>query len=405
VDNAQAKVPTQPTPATAPAPRFRGFDGVRGVAILLVLMYHGVLAVHYPIANLGPIRRVLLAGWTGVDLFFALSGFLITSLLLREEERASAGGGRGSFSIGRFYLRRALRILPAFYAVLALNVFVFARVRLIPSANLDAIAKSPTGLLPFTTFWANYAIAYWDRLGASTTAMPAGAYWVFWSLCVEEHFYLLWPLFLLLVKSARARVAVAVAVCVLVAVGRHVAMTVGEQGAIAVHYPSHFRIDSILWGGTAAVVSRHVRLSDRWRRILIGLGLASILALIFTDSMAVIPMGKPIGFSLGLSLLSLTAALLLLELVACPKSALARLLEFPVLTRMGKVSYGMYLVHLPMMDLGKVLFFATPRQPTLANLMLALAMFTVVAYGAAWILFQIVERPFLAIKDRHLRAG
>jgi peptidoglycan/LPS O-acetylase OafA/YrhL len=395
-------VQTQPTTATASGHRFRGFDGLRGVAILLVIVYHGVLAVRYPLARLGPARQLLLAGWTGVDLFFALSGFLITSLLLREEERASAAQRPGSFSIGRFYLRRALRILPAFYAVLALNVFVFSRMRFIPSANLDAIVQSPTGLWPFGTFWANYAIAYWHHLGAAGADMPAGAYWVFWSLCVEEHFYLLWPLFLLLFKDVRVRVAVAVAVCVLVAVARHSAL--GWQGPLAVFYPSHFRIDSILWGSTAALLSGHVRLALRWPRVLIGLGVASILTLILTGILSLVPLGTPLGFSLGLSLLSLTSALVLLELVAHPSSMLARALEFPMLARIGKVSYGMYLLHLPMMDLGMVMLFATPRQPTTANLVLALGLFTVVSYAAAWILHHIVERPFLALKDRYLRA-
>lgn len=337
-------------------------------------------------------------------MFFALSGFLITSLLLREEERTSAAGRPGSFSIGRFYLRRALRILPAFYAVLALNVFVFSRLRLIPSANLNAIVQSPTGLWPFGTFWANYAIAYWHQLGAAGAEMPAGAYWVFWSLCVEEHFYLLWPLFLLLAKDVRARVAVAVAVCLLVALARYSALTLGWQGPLAVFYLSHFRIDSILWGSTAALLSRRIRLSHRWPRALIGLGAFSILGLILTGILSLVPLGTPLGFSLGLSLLSLTAALVLLELVARPTSLLARALEFPMLTRIGKVSYGMYLLHLPMMDIGMVMLFASPRQPTTANLMLALGVFTVASYGAAWILHQIVERPFLALKDRYLRA-
>jgi peptidoglycan/LPS O-acetylase OafA/YrhL len=398
MDNVRASV-VSPSPPSAPRsePRFRGFDGLRGIAILLVIVYHGVLATRYPHTMLGPARQLLLAGWTGVDLFFALSGFLITSLLLREEQREVAAARPPRFSLGRFYVRRVFRILPAFYAVLWLDVFVFSRFAVIPAADLGSIAKTRFGLWPFASFWGNYAIAY---LGAA----PAGAYDVFWSLCVEEHFYLLWPLFLMLAKSLRIRVAVAVAVGALLAVLRYIAIATGWEPPIAVHYLSHYRIDSILWGGTAALLSSRLRLSDRPRRLLIMAGAALVLGLILTDTMSVFPVGKPLGFSLGFTLLSLTASLLLLELVAQPGTWVARLLEFPMLVRLGKVSYGMYLLHLPMMDLGMVLLFASPRQPTPLNLLLAIVLFVVMAYAAAWVLYRIVEKPCLAIKDR-LRGG
>ena len=77
-------------PVPARGHRLRGFDGVRGMAILLVIVYHGVLASQFPLARLGLARPLLLAGWTGVDLFFALSGFLITALLIREESSEGA---------------------------------------------------------------------------------------------------------------------------------------------------------------------------------------------------------------------------------------------------------------------------------------------------------------------------
>src|SRR5512146_2421844 len=116
-----------PRPATAAAFHVRSFDGVRGLAILLVIAYHTVGATAYPDATLGWARPLLMSGWAGVDIFFALSGFLITTLLLREENRERLAGRPARFSLSRFYLRRALRILPAFFAVFALNVFVFSR--------------------------------------------------------------------------------------------------------------------------------------------------------------------------------------------------------------------------------------------------------------------------------------
>jgi peptidoglycan/LPS O-acetylase OafA/YrhL len=383
-----------------PASRFRGFDGVRGIAILLVIIYHGVLASRFPLGQLGLARPLLLAGWTGVDLFFALSGFLITALLIREERSESAAGRPARFSLGKFYLRRACRILPAFYAVFLLDAFVLSRAPF-PSVGLSAVRHSSLGLLPFGTFWTNYWVGYGERwFGHGWTFPPAG-YLVFWSLCVEEHFYLLWPLLLLLVRSPRARAGMAISVGAALLLLRCLVVAEGWDQLAAVHYASHYRMDSILWGGTAAILSDRLRLPARWHRLLIAVGSAIILTLVLTDTMSVVPLGRPMGFAVGYSILSLTASLVLLDLVARPRSWMARLLEFPMLVRLGKVSYGMYLLHLPMIDLGLIAMFATRRLPTALNLALALSLFVVVAYGAAWLLYHVVERPFLLLKDRY----
>ena len=237
-----AKLPSR---SPRDASRFRGFDGLRGIAILMVIVYHGIIASTFPLAALGPLRPLFLAGWTGVDLFFALSGFLITSLLLREEGRAVRAGQPPHFSLWRFYLRRVFRILPAFYAVFLLDVFVFSQSRLFASAFVDNIRESPLGLLPYGTFWTNYHVAYGERWWGAAMSRPRGAFEVFWSLCVEEHFYLLWPLFLLLVKSTRARIAVSIGVCLVLAGLRYAAISLGWDTPLAVHYASHYRLDSL----------------------------------------------------------------------------------------------------------------------------------------------------------------
>ncbi len=387
-------------PVSAHGHRFRGFDGVRGIAILLVIVYHGVLATRFPRAQLGFTGPLLLAGWTGVDLFFALSGFLITALLMREEQSEARAGRAARFSLGKFYLRRACRILPAFYAVFLLDVLVLSRLPL-PSVALSAVDRSSAGLLPFGTFWTNYWVGYGERWAGHGWAFPPGGYLVFWSLCVEEHFYLLWPIFLLLIRKPRSRALVAVGIGVTLLGLRCLVVATGWDQLLAVHYASHYRLDSILWGGAAAILSDGLRLPARWRRLLIAVGAAAILILVLTTTMSVVPLGRPMGFAVGYSILALTASLLLLELVACPDGWAARILEFPVLARMGKVSYGMYLVHLPMIDLGMIALFATRRMPTAANLVLALSFFTLLAYAAAWLLHKLVERPFLALKDRY----
>jgi len=383
------------------AGRFRGFDGLRGIAILLVIVYHGIIASAFPISALGSLRPLLLAGWTGVDLFFALSGFLITSLLLREENRAVLAGRPAHFSIWRFYLRRVFRILPAFYAVFLLDVFVFSQSRLFPSAFVDNIRASPLGLLPYGTFWTNYHVVYGGHWWGAAMSRPRGAYEVFWSLCVEEHFYLLWPLFLLLVKNWRARISVSLAVCVVLACLRYAAVSLDWDTPLAVHYASHYRLDSILWGATAAILARRMPWSSRLRRCLFALGVALIFALVMTDTMSVLPVGRALGFSAGFSLLAITTSILLLELVDQPVTWLTSLLEFRPLAAVGKVSFGMYLLHFPMIDLGLAVLAQAPRRPTLLNLGGAVVLFASLSFVAAWVLYQLVEKQFLSIKDRY----
>jgi len=392
---------TSPSHGQVGIRRYRGFDGLRGIAILLVIVYHGIIASSFPIPALGFLRPLFLVGWTGVDLFFALSGFLITSLLLREENRALLAGQPAHFSLWRFYLRRVFRILPAFYAVFLLDAFVFSRSHLFGSAYVDDIRASPLGLLPYGTFWTNYLVAYGSRLWGPAMHRPRGAFEVFWSLCVEEHFYLLWPLFLLLVKNTRARVAVSIGLCVALAGLRHAAISLAWETPLAVHYASHYRLDSILWGAVAAILAGRMPWSPWLRRCFLALGLALLLALVMTDTMSVLPVGKPLGFSVGYSLLALTTSVVLLELVDRPDTWLTSLLEFRPLAAVGKVSFGMYLLHFPMIDLGMAVLSQVSMRPTLLNLGSAVVLFATLSFVAAWILYQTVEKRFLAIKDRY----
>ena len=232
-----------------------------------------------------------------MDLFFALSGFLVTTLLLREEERERLAGRPAGFSLPRFYLRRMFRILPAFYVVLALNCLLLSRLRFVPSAGLYAIDHSRFGLWPYATFWANYLLSYGSRWLGHAFVPGMEAYAVTWSLCVEEHFYLLWPAFLFLCKGLRGRVVVSAAVCLLLPIARHLAIGLDWDRPLAVHFASHYRLDSILWGGLAALLANRLTWSDWSRRCALIAGLAVIVGLVVTDTMSVRPIGRALGFS------------------------------------------------------------------------------------------------------------
>lgn len=144
-------------------------DGLRGIAILLVVGFH---YFHFP-----------LGGQDGVDLFFVLSGFLITSLLLEERER-------GGISLSRFYARRARRLLPALFVMLAVFVAAWA----VRGENKLGVA------LIGTSYIGNGLVAYGSRFGHELARSPLGP---LWSLAEEEQFYLLWPALLLVVVRFR----------------------------------------------------------------------------------------------------------------------------------------------------------------------------------------------------------
>lgn len=263
--------------------RLPALDGLRGIAILAVLLYHAGL---------------LPGGFLGVDLFFVLSGFLITSLLV-DELRAT-----GRISLRDFYARRALRILPPLFATVALVLL------------LAPILKQPP-LLPSLIFYANFVEE--GSLGQLKHT---------WSLSVEEQFYLLWPA--LFVVLGRARVPFLVVVVLAAPMYRLAALDAGMP-LIDVFRSSFARADTIALGCLAALA--WVR-TGAWAAA----GVAGILAAFWCLAFGVM------GW--GLSAFALLCAATLLAVTG--PGAVARLLSCASLRYLGSRSYGLYLYHLPL---------------------------------------------------------
>jgi peptidoglycan/LPS O-acetylase OafA/YrhL len=366
--------------------RFPGLDGLRAVAILLVIAWHGALRVNLPPWAMGPFKPFIYVGWAGVDLFFALSGFLITSLLLREEALDAAGGGPGRFRLSWFYARRALRILPPFFFVLVLNLVLFSATRFFASAQLPRVPPTAMESLSLATFWSNYYYTY-----AGVTA-PGPAFLVLWSLCVEEHFYLMWPFLLTLVRGRRARLAIGFSVCALAAAARLLAARHHLDSAAAIHMLSHYRIDSILWGALGALLFDLLRLHRRASRTALALGVGASAWLFLTGALG--PTMTPLGHSLGLTVLASTSTLLVME-AAAGGSPLLRVLGLRPLREVGRVSYGMYLLHFQAIDVGARLVLTRASQPSVAAFAVLYALFVAIAFAAAWLMYRLVEKPFL----------
>jgi peptidoglycan/LPS O-acetylase OafA/YrhL len=344
-------------PTTAPAFELGhrpALDGLRGVAIMLVLLFH-----------LGLLR----GGWIGVDLFFVLSGFLITSLLEAEWRRT------GRIDLRAFYRRRILRLIPALVAVLV--VFTAAQAIRGPAARTGRVAASAASALLYFTNW-RLALGFW----------PDNTFLHTWSLSIEEQFYVLWPLaFLLLLRLTKRRdLIVALLACGIAAVVCFRAIHwVLWQNEDRLFFGLDARSDGLLAGCLLALLLAG-------RRIPPWAGLAGVLAAAAVALVAWRPFGWAGRNEGGLLVVNLAAALVLLSLLAPSGRSLAALLECRPLVWIGKISYGLYLWHWPLNSL--LQDARVPLSP--AGLVLRIAAAFLLASGSYYLL----ERPFLRLRRR-----
>lgn len=362
--------------------RLPGLDLLRAVAIMSVVCTHAWIAGGMG-HGFGWIEEY---GWMGVDLFFVLSGYLIGRQLLLRFKR------EGSLDLKAFYRQRAYRILPAYLAVVALY-FCFPSLR-------EQAAIQP--LWQFLTFTMNLFIDQ-GVMHAFTSA---------WSLCVEEHFYLIFPVAVLAMapRADRRRV---IAVCVAVIVfgmawrgfawwqfaalstdGSGVWEMDGQRYMELVYYPTYARLDGLLFGVMLAILSvYHAAMWERMQRhpnllALLGAATVGCSAWIFRDifTFTACVAGFPM-LSLGLALLVAAAA--------SPNGVLARV-RLPGVSWLAAVSYSIYLTHKAMLKL------ASKHLPVSLTHhgMLTFACCLLVALAAAAVLHYLVERPFLLLRDR-----
>jgi peptidoglycan/LPS O-acetylase OafA/YrhL len=376
------------SPVPSPG-RLRGnlpaLDGVRGVAILTVLA-HQLCIDGYPDA--ARVRLVLLpfqVGWIGVQIFFVLSGFLITGILLDTREADNYWSS--------FYARRALRIFPVYYLLL-LGMFVIApRVVALPAATL-----------------AEHAHQGWYWLYLANVAGVAGGGGVealghTWSLSVEEQFYLLWPI------AVRALDARGLARLCLGVVALAFALRLGIRlhGASPdlAYELTPARADALALGALAALAIRRddwiAWISPRLGRAIAGAAAALAVIALAGGFLARL---NPLTQTVGYTALAVLSALVILRAAlesARGEGRLAALLSAHVLRLYGKYSYAIYVVHLPL-HLWFTRTFLAPRLATLGPgrfLALQAAYF---AGGALSLLligavsYRVVERPFLDYK-------
>jgi peptidoglycan/LPS O-acetylase OafA/YrhL len=351
--------------------RVAELDGLRGVAILSVMLFHYA-------QETGPLHsfaRVFLMGWIGVDLFFVLSGYLITGILLDS-------AGRPSY-YRNFIIRRALRIFPLYYACLGL-------------CGILAYYPGPFQWRDFfrSTGW---YLAYignvkvflenaWPRMAMLTPL---------WSLQVEEQFYFTFPLLVWALK--RKTLARVLAAAVVLALAIRIVMTFAMPRNTAGTYAlSPCRMDALAMGGLIAIVRREwpERLKNPW----IGRGAllcAAVLVAIGVKDNT--PWSNPMR-TFGFTALDLAFAGLIATLIGRRPRDLLAVFRFRPLVWIGTISYGLYLLHIPAPRIAHLLLDPLVRIPARgsADFFLSFA----AAIAAAWLSWRFFESRILKWKDR-----
>jgi peptidoglycan/LPS O-acetylase OafA/YrhL len=353
-----------------------GLDLMRAIAILWVMLWHMRLALR-PGMWSGPAHY----GWMGVDLFFVLSGYLIGSQLLRPYTRGSRP------SIGGFYMRRAFRVLPAYLTVL---LFYFA---------IPGFREAP-GLSPawqFLTFTENFRIDYMNDQAFSHV----------WSLCVEEHFYLVLPVLILFLMRrpsfGKALSVVPGILCFGIAIRayvylHYVAIFPRDDYAFAlayvekIYYPTHTRLDGLLVGVTLATIKTfrpawwQRAMSHGYLLLVGGMALCAWAMWLFSDRLSF--SASVVGFPL----LSMGLGLLIASSIA-PSSPLSKVGGFGLI---AALAYSTYLTH------KEVIHFVRIHLPRLveARGWVALIVYFAFSFAAAFVLYMAVERPFLRLRER-----
>lgn len=342
-------------------------DGLRGIAILLVILSH---------------TGVVPNGYVGVDLFFALSGFLITTLLYEERQRA------GTISLRRFYERRARRLLPALGVLFVVALIV------------DLICFPMTGWsLGKKVLLSSAFVSNW--VAASGHASGLGALNPTWSLAMEEQFYLAWPLLLIVLLRFRVKpVIVAALLFEAVLLLYHNAPKSGLAHQYAVYYSPTARFAELLSGCLAAVVWRHrlIRVPIQVKRLLPGKAQAlterSHIWCALTAVALIYLFGRLLSdhtLLLGqvYTRACLLGVILIVMLLGSPQGPVTRVIGCAPLRYLGKISYSLYLFHLVIRN---VVYNYMPT----SSLYVTAAITIAASVALASLTWRLIESPVLA---------
>lgn len=362
---------------------FPNLNGIRCIAALLVVFHHLEQAKHaFGIDNFYDVTIIKHAGRLGVGLFFVLSGFLITYLLLEEKGRF------GDVDAKKFYLRRVFRIWPIYFLIIGLSFFLFPHIDLLyfPGAHEKLANDVAPRLALLLLVLPNYAFVLYD--------LP---YWCAqtWSIGVEEQFYYLWPWIIKYPKkSGRIVFLFLLVTAVLLFGGVYLLDKTDEEKLSAIiTFFGQFRIQTMALGGLCAylVYSQKTKILDFVFRKDVQIVVYSLLAVLFFSG---------IHFTGFLELYALFFSFFVLN-VSCNKNTIISL-ENKVMSYLGKISYGLYIYHVFVIVfiINALRTFAPQISGTAYHIILYILTF-VLSVAVTAFSYNYFEKPLLAFKDRH----
>jgi peptidoglycan/LPS O-acetylase OafA/YrhL len=365
--------------ARPPLPRVVELDGIRGIAILLVLVLH----FGWPVCPPGILSNILGMGWAGVDLFFVLSGFLITGILLDSK-------GKSDY-FRRFYLRRVFRIFPIYYTYL---ILFFHIVPLVAHATgrLASFSNGRTDEAWFLIYLSNWRDAYQQN----------GHLYHFWSLSIEEQFYIVWPLVIYLIPS-RKLPYVCLALATFSVVFRFLAGHAGVS-PVFIFRGTPCRLDGLALGALLACAARNPALQKRVARLIswawpvAAAGIVCLVIWVGPDA------HSPAMSTFGYPSVAVVCCALILWSVehSGTERWVSQFLRGHWLVQLGKYSYGAYVWH-PLFA-GAIYGWemAAHRKWGLAWSLLPIALLAGIAtsFGVAWLSWRLIEKPCAHLKER-----
>ncbi len=351
---------------------YSALDGLRGLAILLVVIYH----------NFGFIN-VFFFGWLGVDLFFVLSGFLITDILLNAL-------GKPNY-LRNFYMRRVLRIFPLYYLCLVIFLLILP---LFPGH------KAALGYYSDNQVWLWTYLQNWLYIFKPTSSTDILHH--FWSLAVEEQFYLLWPLTILLIRKPRFLIMLLAVILLSVISLRFILWTYKIESLAYFNLYTFSRVDGICIGSMLALIQRINTNILRKYTTFIVLGLAGMNFLFYFFN-RYYNFSFPYLAIVGYTTFAIMFALLVYEGIDGRNKIINFLFNNGLMKFFGKISYGLYVYHWPIYILasGIIAEWVGNALPFLPARISASFITALIAVGISVLSFKYFESYFIGLKNKY----
>lgn len=359
-------------PSHPPGPYYPALDGLRGLAILLVVFYHNFGFINYSFF-----------GWLGVDLFFVLSGYLITDILLRAMEKKEG--------LSHFYIRRILRIFPLYY----LSLFLF----LIILPRFDSF-QAPFQYYVDNQFWLWTFLQNWLYI-----FKPSGQTHTLhhlWSLAVEEQFYILWPLAIYTIRKPKYLLVFIIFVLIIALTLRSLIWIQQIENLAYFNVYTFSRIDGICIGCMVALMQK---INDRFLTNHMAALVSTFAGLnfLFYFINRYYDFSFPYLALIGYTTFAMLFGLLVYEAVKAENKLINTVFNWRLLKFFGKISYGFYILHWPIYIIVNTSLAETIKNqfPGISGQFTISIIATLLAAIISWLSRQYFESFFLKLKNRH----